>query len=341
MTNKLIGARLKEGRQLHRTAYKSEDAAKLGNLRAGNSGVMNPEGQVAGACHRVAHLRSLGIELEVPDDNQLIMFQLGTANEDVVYRDLLHTSGLGEIILRETEIPTEWFTDTGVKVTGRPDMVLVLEGMNVDEKSGAATPIRVPQHLIELKSVASVWTTLEVYVKKQPKVAHLAQAGHYMWQLGTTGTLLYKQYQNQAMPDFAARLFPRPGKPGSELLEYNDKGMPKMVRPFELAYDLRFTQEGQLEYSVEGEGNWITSVVSKQDIKRFYEFTSEIARTGDLGSRPLTIGPTGDEKSFSICGYCSLDGICGKRGKSAKKLDYNDWLMQVRDIANSAQKVLK
>lgn len=334
-----IAARLREGRQLHRTAYKAEDSKKLGNLRAGNSGILNEDGQVAGGCHRVAHLRQLGIEIEIPQDPQLIMFQLGTANEQVVYEDLVHTSGPSEVILRETEIPTTWLTSNGTKVTGRPDMVLCEKIQMVDEKTGGVDVVSQPRHLIELKSIASVWTTLEVYIKRQPKVAHLAQAAHYMWQLGNiTGTLLYKQYANQAMPDFAARLFPRPGKPGSELLEYNDKGMPKVVKPFEMAYQLRFSSTGELEYSTEGEDQWTTSVVSRDSIQRYYEFASKIATTGEMGQRPLTIGPTGDEKSFSNCSYCALDPICGRRGKHAKPVNYEDWLLQAKDIAGRIQK---
>lgn len=333
-----ITERLKQGRQIHRQEYKAEDHKKLGFLRAGNSGVMNEQGQVAGACHRVAHLRSLGIEIDIPSDPTLIMFQLGVANEDVIYADLLHTSTPSEGLLRETEIPTSWFTSNGTQVTGRPDMVLTAKVGMVDEKSGAISYTHVPSHVIEIKSIASLWTTLEVAIKKKPKVAHLAQAAHYMWQLGNvTGTLLYKQYALQAMPDFAKFQFPRINRPGSELLEYNDKGEAKNVRPFEIGYSLRFNPDGQLEYAVEGTESWTVSVVSRQDVQRFYEFTSRITETGDLGSRPITIDPVGEEKKFSNCSYCPLTSICGKGGKKAPKLDYHDWLLQAKDLAGKAR----
>lgn len=313
--------RLRDGRQLARTAYKQQDVSKLGTLRAGNSGLMSADGDVTGSCHRVAHLRQLGIEIEVPDDSSLLMFQVGTANEDIVYQDLLHTAHESEVILREEEIPTQWYTVNKTLVTGRPDMVICRR--EADEKHGLLTT---PILGLELKSVASVWTSRTVLFDNEPKLAHLAQAGHYMWQLGSIPfRLIYKQYANQAMPDFAHRFFPRKDAPGSEYIEYNDSGAPKCVRPFEIGYELQFL-DGVLHYKREDvPDTWHESVVSTADIQRFYEFTSTMAADKKLGPKPITCGPDGEEKSYSNCGYCPLNPVCKK-----KKLKYDEWLEAVK-----------
>lgn len=344
-----LGDRLRAGRQLLRGKHKAGDALKLGNLRAGNSGIMSPEGDVAGSCHRVAHLRALGIDLEEPEDSKLIMFQMGTANEDVVYGDLVQTAGPDEVILRETEIPTLWFTTNGVKVTGRPDMVIC---RRVDKAGPGTTPV--PEALrgsnaashcepcwgVELKSIASVWTTREVLFDGMPKMAHLIQASHYAWQLDVPFRLMYKQYVNQVVPAWAQKMFPRQGKPGSEHVVYNEKGEIKNINPFEIVYELEVTKAGAVRYrreSMDGAepGPWTSTLIKHEDIRRFYEAASRIGQTGDLGKRPLTIDAQGKEKSFSNCGYCPLKKVCDKVDKTSKArpaIGYEQWLEEVKAV---------
>lgn len=326
-----IGQRLAEGRQLLRAGYKELDAAKLGVLRAGNSGIMSIDGEIAASCHRVAHLRQLGIELDPPDDPSLVMFQVGSANEDIVYKDLVQTSSDDEIILREEEIPIQWFTSNGTKVTGRPDMVIcerrsgvrppVSDKEYVDVTTGQVEEVQtVPVLCLELKSVASVWTTRSVLFENDPKLAHLAQVAHYMWKLGTPGRLIYKQYANQAMPDFAHRYFPKAGSPGSEYMDYGTDGKPKCVRPFEIVYELAFDASGHLKFRREDlgdDGVWGITIVSKQDIERFYTFVSTMGTEQQLGQRPLTLGWDGEAKRYSNCDYCPLDKVCDKVAKMA------------------------
>ena len=292
----------------------------------------------------------LSVDLEEPEDSKLIMFQMGTANEDVVYNDLVQTAAEDEVILREHQIPTLWKTANGTKVTGRPDMVICKLVGSPTEKS-----IPVPQELwgsrigplycephwgIELKSIASVWTTREVLFDGAPKLAHLIQASHYAWQLGVPFRLMYKQYVNQVVPQWAQRMFPRQGKPGSEHIEYNDKGEIKNINPFEIVYELEVTKSGAVRYRREAEaggkpGPWTTTLVKQADIERFYETSSKIAPTGDLGRRPLTIDSQGKEKSYSNCNYCPLKSTCDKVDKPTKarpKIDYEQWLSEVRNV---------
>ena len=332
-----IANRLREGRAIARIKYKAEEVGKEGNLRAGNSGIMSSDNQVAGSCHRIAHLRQLGIEVDPPGEDTIIMFQVGTANETIVYNDLLQTSAGHEVILREEEIPIQWNTGNGTKVTGRPDMVLCAVTSEVDERSGISIQ-HVPELLLELKSVASVWTTRSVLIDREPKLPHLVQAAHYMWKLGNIeGRLIYKQYAIQAMPDFAHRYFPREGEAGSEYLEYNEKGQPRSVKPFELVYELQL-KNGVLRYRTEAVGSkkaskWNHTIVSTSDIERFYEFVSRMESDGELGPKPLTVSPDGTEKSYSNCKYCPLNSICS--GAGSKKLTYSTWLQKVRELVDS------
>ncbi len=322
-----IGARLAVGRQMHRAEYVEKDKAKLGILRAGNSGIMSAAGNVAGSCHRVAHLRQLGIELDPPSPSSLIMFQVGTANEDIVFEDLKHTLAEGEVILREEEIPISWLTSNGTKVTGRPDMVICRKEQEIDEKRGAQERL-VPVLGLELKSVASVWTTREVLVEGKPKLAHLCQAGHYMWKLGVPFRLIYKQYSLQAMPDFAKKMMPRLGKPGSEHLDYNDKGEAKNIKPFEIIYELEYIG-GVLNHRREGTSQWTQTIVTHEDIERYYEFISRMTEDKTLGPVPVTVGAGGEEKKYSNCGYCPLNNLCNPgRGKPVPS--YDQWLAEVR-----------
>lgn len=335
-----IGQRLAEGRQLLRAEYKQQDAAKLGVLRAGNSGIMSVDGEVAGSCHRVAHLRQLGLELDPPDDKSLIMFQVGTSNEDIVYEDLRQTKSAGEIILREEEVPIEWVTSNGTKVTGRPDMVICRQELRDGSDGEIPGTYNVPLLCLELKSVASVWTTRTVLIEGEPKLAHLAQVAHYMWKLGTPGRLVYKQYALQAMPDFAHRFFPRKGQPGSEYLEYGRDNKPKAVRPFEIVYELEFDADFRLRFRREGsEADWQTTIVSTADINRFYEYVSTMAGDSVLGQRPLTLGWDGEPKRYSNCGYCPLEATCD----AVEKLDVGDqyvaWLSEARKLIASRSEV--
>lgn len=334
-TNSNLASRLKAGRQLERAKHREGDAAKLGTLRAGNSGMMSNSGDIAGSCHRRAHLRSLGLEVEEPDDSKLVMFQMGTANEDVVYRDLIHTSGPDEVILREEEIPTTWMTSNGTKVTGRPDMVVCRR----DE--GATVPI----WGIEIKSIASVWTTRDIIGTQQPKLEHLIQAGHYSWQIGVPFRLLYKQYgiqeipfwKGQNGPGWGQKLFPVQGAPGSEFIDY-EKGR---VQPFEITYELSWAN-GTLRYRREypsqsgeaaGSEQWKRTLVDVESIRRYYEFTSRMAQDQELGPRPMTIDAVGKEKSWTGCSYCPLQGTCDNYEDNG----YSEWLEAVRHhLANGS-----
>jgi hypothetical protein len=342
-----IAARLRDGRQLLRKEHLEAEVTKRGNLRAGNSGIMSEDGSIAGSCARLAHLRQLGIELEPPDDSLLIMFQVGNANEDLIDHDLKQTAVPGELIRREEEIPISWRTANGTLVTGRPDIVLGSEVICADERTGSSKQFK-PELLLELKSVASVWTTRSVLVDREPKLAHLIQAAHYMWQLGgIPGRLIYKQYSIQEIPaweetkdgakraGWGRRLFEKADADARKYIDM-EKGR---VRPYEIVYDLLITEDGTLKYKQEEhDTTWTDTIISIPDIERFYEFVSEMGPQKKLGQLPVTVGTTGAEKRYTNCSYCPLNATCQSVKKVKGAVQYTTWVDAVHKFL--ATKVL-
>lgn len=278
-----------------------DELKKRGNLRAGNTGVVDEKGVPHGACPRVAWLRSEGHEIP-PADDKLLMFTTGFANEDD-WMEKLGQSWHGSI-LQEEEIPTEWFTDSGYKVTGRPDIVLC----GSDHQ---------PKAVLELKSIQSFWTIRDIALKNSPRIAHLAQAAHYMWQLGTEeqhlpGYLIYTSQTNRMIPwkykeEFKGTRFE------------DERGM--NVIPFHYQYDLDM-RDGMLYYKGEGaDAEWTPTIITQDRIKRFYEVVGEMAQTKKLAPRPSANDATGGKK-YAPCQYCPFSSVCD----SYEDQEFDTWL---------------
>jgi hypothetical protein len=315
-----ISERLRLGRIAEQDKRAGDEEKKLGNLRAGMTGIRSSDtGDVAGACHRKSLVRSLGIEIEKPDDHKLIMFELGFASEDITLEILKRSLQPGEILLQEEEIPIEWSTRNGTKVTGRPDIVLC---------DASSTPILG----LELKSVHSMWTARDVLFGGQPKMNNIAQAAHYMWKLNVPYKLIYKGYSalGQSMNDWASKMFPRKGEPLSEYIDYNDKGGVKGIKQFEIVYDLKVDSQKRVCYKLESEpeASWKRTIITTTDIENYYEYVSQMAEKKDLGPRPMTIDAHGEKLNYKDCGYCPLQKTCDEY--EAKGFD--TWLEQVRKL---------
>lgn len=333
--DRFISARLK-----NREDYVQKEVDKRGNLRAGSTGIML-EGDVAGACHRKSLLRSKGIEIDPPTADKLIMFDLGYANEDIIYKRLASTLGPDEILLREEEIPIEWFTGNGTKVSGRPDIV-ICERVVLD----AEMTDTVPRLGLELKSVHSLWVAREVLFNRKPKLDNLVQAAHYMWKLGVPYKLLYQNYsqlgQGMAGNEWIVKQFPRPGEPGSEYVEYSlqkkdpSKYSIKHIRQFEVIYDIRFDSSGRLQFKLEHESDskWTSTVITRDSIENYFEYVSQMEASKQLGPRPLTLAYNGDALSYSSCNYCPLQETC----KSKEKSGYDNWMAEVIQITSKSDK---
>ena len=322
---------LRSGRDKLRQEHIEGEKLKLGVLRAGNTGLMTESGDVTAACARKTHLRQLGIEVDPPTDDKLIMFSLGIASEEVVSLELKKALGDGYVILRESQIPVSWKTKNGTLVTGSPDLVVCQprEVMQVDEKSGTVSKanITTPVYGLELKTVHSVWTARGLL--EEPKLPNLVQAAHYMWQLKIPYYLVYKSYsalgQGMSWSPRMAAMFPKQGASGSEIMTYNERGNPKEVRQFEIAYELSITAEGWIDYRRIGNQGWMRSIARIQDIERYYEYLSEMSQTKKLPGRPHTLSVQGEELNYTDCDYCPLQPVCD----SSEKLGYAKWLSAV------------
>lgn len=342
--------RLRLGREAEGKKRADEEVKKLGVLRAGMTGIMAETGDIAGTCHRKTHIRSLGLEIDKPDDHKMIMFELGFASEDITNEILGRSLQPGEILLREEQIPIEWQTRNGVRVTGRPDIVLC-QAPSVMAVSGDTSGVvsytgAKPLLGLELKSVHSMWVARDVLFTGQPKMNNIAQAAHYMWKLNVPYKLIYKSYSalGQSMNDWSAKMFPKRGEPLSKYIDYNDRGGIKGIKQFEIIYDLMIDDKGRVCYRKEGlispdgyinidyitgpeDLEWKRTIVTVQDIERYYEFVSTMAETQTLGPRPMTIDAHGEKLNYKDCAYCPLQKICDE----TEELGYEQWLNAVKE----------
>lgn len=316
---------LENARLASRAQHEEKELSKIGNLRVGSSGIMSSNGDIAAECARKSYIRSLGLELDPPTVPTQIMWDLGYANEDRVVDSLKLVLPAEYKLVREEEYPVSWTTSNGTLVTGRPDIVIL---------DSADKPILG----LELKSVHSMWTARDILFGGEPKINNLAQAAHYMMLLNVPYKLVYRSYSilGQAPAQWADKLFPKEGEPMSEYIQWGDvdrksgKRTMRGISQFEIVYDLRFDQTGRLEYSKEGSNQWIATILTQQDIRRYFEHVANIAATGNLGPRPTAVKATGDKASFNMCSpkYCPLAETCDNYDKTR---DFKAWLKDVKN----------
>jgi hypothetical protein len=325
------------GRDKLRLEHVANDKKKAGTLRAGNSGILTEQGEFAGCCPHATHLRQLGIEIEIPTPDKLIMFQMGVESENAVFRDLEASLPEGQVLLREEETAIEWETNNGTRVTGRPDGVIYSaqqEVVRVGDRVVKTNTNLSPLYGIELKTVASFYTTKEVLLEGEPKLTALIQAAHYAWQLGVPYKLSYKNYVNQTVPGFKWVQPLLQGVPEWAREHINYKGDYAIgIKPFETVFELDFDEQGYCWYRREGDKVWTKSIIRWQDIRRYYEFISLIPETHKLGSKLHTVGVTGKKKSYSHCDqYCPIH-----QGFSQYEHDYFLWLSKIIEAATQGK----
>lgn len=318
-----LASLLETAHQLRQAEHQALEEGKLGSYRAGNTGILLGT-KYLGKCPRKSLLRSVGVESEDNDAAKHIMFSGGRLNESVWLESLKLAYPWD--ILCEEEIPTSWKTEDGTTVSGRPDMVLLDEGKQ-------------PMLGLELKMASSVWTVRDVLLQNLPKFDHLAQAAHYMWQLDIPFKLCYTSYVDYPVVGWMQKRFPQKGEPGSEYCEYNDKLDEKTgkrntdikkVRPFTRIYDLRFDSlTGVLQYTIEGQNRWTTTVVSIEGIQNYFNGLDKAQKGDILPPRPDTVNPDGQKDGWSICDYCPLNYICQSNGVSEKSLQ--KWIKRVEE----------
>lgn len=302
--------------QLQKLEHDEKEVTKKGNLRAGNSGIVLPDGMIAGACPRKTWARWNGVGMD-EEGHTSVMFEAGRSNEDIVIAKLKRKLPESFTILTQDQCATSWTTPRGTTVSGSPDVVVV---------NGAGQKVLG----IELKMIASVWTAQDVMFKAQPKLAHLIQAAHYMKQLDMElFKLMYISYVHFALPFLKKdHCFPKEGEPKSELLEYNDRKLPKKILPFRQVFDIKFNHEGLLAFREEDKSGVFTPTpISWESIANYFDRVEEC---GDgFGDRPLSLKATGDFEEFNTCDYCELKEICNKYETKPAR-----WLEEMKKLPN-------
>jgi len=285
-----------EGLANRQEKHDEYEAGKVGNLRGGETGVLFPNGTVGHSkCARLIYARSAGIDLGIfseDDKTKELMFNAGRMNEDGWFDSLSRVWDRGAI-KREEEIPVEWYTSNGRKVTGRPDMVLC----DGDE----------PVQGLEFKGVFSVWTARDV-LNDKPRVTALMQAAHYSMGLGSIPfdvhytsrgnfhTIGTGKPENGHWPT-DPKLLPE----GS----YDDRGYLYGIKPFNRTWTLDWAGDQLLV------NNKLT-VITQSGIKNFYEMLSKLDDEGAVFPKETVhfdrhTGEQG-EKAWAADKYCPLKG---------------------------------
>lgn len=286
----------REGHKILAQEGLAAEQAKIGTLRGGSVGVLLEDGQtVLGKCHRLAHLRSLGLQ-EAFTAEKYLMFGAGFDNENE-WLKTLRASWKGEIKCEE-EVLIKWTTSEGYVVTGRPDMVLFHEG--------------IPILGVEHKLVGSVWTANSVHYKLEPKTPHLIQAAHYMWKLNLPYKLLYTSYVDWHVPYNLIKLA------NKHDVEMRD-GKPLKILQFNREYDLKL-EYGRLYYITKGMSEWRSTLITVEGIERYYNTVGNLSNTKNLGPRPSNKTAI-NTKSYNPCDYCPLTDVC-----DAYEDNYELWL---------------
>lgn len=283
-----------------------ENKHKDNMLRGGNSGCIDEAGTVFGKCHRLSHLRHLGVEKPVSQATHL-MFAAGVGNEDL-WVERLRESWEG-VILCEEEIPISWTTDSGVEVAGRPDIVLC------DNDSQ-------PQLGLELKLVSSPFSAYNYAAKGEPSLDHLIQAAHYSWQLDIPFKLVYTSRSTYGV-GFGAMKTTWQKNAGHLLNEGGFK-----VEPFVIVYDLIIDND-QVFYQGPLDKEPQATPITISGIKKYYETVALMTDRQGLGPRISSLKADGSKMNWDKCDrkYCEFAEVC-----DVYEHEYERWLDECKKI---------
>jgi hypothetical protein len=307
---------------------------KEGQLRAGNAGIMLPDGNLAGSCPRLAYLRLKGIDLPA-DEDRAVMFEFGRQNE-VILIDKLKRQFKDSLVITGDDVNSiNWKLPSGRTVSGRPDIVIA-------DKSGK------PLVVLEAKMICSLWTGKSVRLENAPKLPHLIQAAHYASKLACPCKLVYIQSVDFQIPWGGAIKWPEQGSPEGACIEYKvrDQKVGKgptaktqrvacaqKLLPGRKVYDVEM-HEGSIRYRDEQSSSfWTVTPITQEGIEGYYEHIDRMEAKGDLGPRPLALKGCGDFESYVPCDYCDLKAACDKyEGKPVL------WLAEAAKVAAEKNK---
>lgn len=268
-----IRSLLTAGHKALRDQRAEQEQANKGMLRGGSAGCIAGE-NIYGECHRIAHLRAIGIDKPVPASRE-IMFAGGEGNEDL-WEQVLVPSWRGKV-LRKTSLQQQgsW----GV-VKGSPDIVLA----DADDNWKV---------LLELKLISAKNSALYRELEGNPDGKHLIQAATYMWMSGTPAVLCYT-----SRTDFS--------------LEFDRKkyGVAK-IEPFYRMYYLSL-RDDVLHWRDEYAAEEHATLITVSGIKAYYQAVHDMAYTYQLGERPTAGGVDGSPPPYNRCDarYCAFSSAC-------------------------------
>lgn len=296
--------------------------AQRGTYHVGGTGIITDEGDCIGPCPRSALARVLGYERPI-EPNRMFMFALGKANEDTCYADL---EAAGAHFRKEGDILCSWRTRAGTLVEGHPDCDIgtrTVDSMTLEE-------VYEPEEVIEMKSVCSLWTARNVLFDRTPKMDHVIQAGHYMWQTGLPATIWYRSGVDWPVATggsngWLQKMFNNPEF--KEYVTYNARGEVKKVNPFQVFFSLKWGPDGAEWQSLDNELHKGTTLVLPDSIERYYDMMDDMQARKHLGPRPAKLEADGKKMFWDRCdpAYCPWSAICDKC-----ECDYDKWFETIK-----------
>lgn len=269
----------------HANRAANRDPGDPNAYRVGSSGAVCTDGQIRGVCPRVALLRSLGVE-EKPSLATRNMWLHGEASE-WVWEQVLTAAGVEFDMQREVT----WMIGD-IKVTGHPDLVVKQEGQ---------------EYGIELKGVFSYNTASAVFLDNRPKNENVIQALAYSLALNLPWSLVYTSPSYWSVPFWDKK-----------------KTTLKSLPPFYKIFDLRWDENDAAQYKSE-DGEWVTTLVTKEGIREYYQLLHEMKTKKELGPRPTAHYIDGTEEKWGgdACTFCPFKKACDHWDSNK---DYDVWL---------------
>lgn len=281
--------------QMESDEHAAKEQDKKGILRGGTTGHLSLDGDVVGQCHRKALIRFLGLQ---KPSGANFWFDMGMANEELWLSKL--KKSWGPNIRCEEEYPIVWELD-GVKITGRPDMVL----FDADDKPVAG---------IELKSMGAINSAVGIKYDNKPKVANLLQAAHYSSQVGVPFYLVYTCFVKGPLPYWAQK-------------QYGEKELEPFIREFKVYLD----ESGAIYYMTE-QGKEFKTGLTLAGMKDFYRLVIDMDKQKSLYHRFADKDLSGKPLPYNVCNYCPYQRTC-----TNYEHDFDRWIDEVQKISEVAE----
>ena len=307
------------GREIEIDAHAKQEVTKQGTLRGGSSGCITDHGEVYGTCHRIALARYKGIQAKI-EDLSYTWFDAGYANEDAWMQKLEKTvkdMGSEYSLKAEEECPITWETDAGVKVTGRPDIMIFKNDQ--------------PVLGLELKVVCAVNSAVSVYCEDKPKINNLLQAAHYSMIHGCPFNLVYSFRNRSRVPGWAERFKDKLRLSYEKTFTSSKTGKSFTKREYSIepfTKEFRVGFEDDRVYYIKENGDRVDTPLTGSGIKEYYNTIVSMETNKELHVRLTDRSLDGKQLPYNPCNYCPFEDACDRFEN-----DYDSWMDKARAIA--------